>query len=177
MLRERPDAVIAVADLTTHAGVNRSTFYQHYSDVDDLLADALDARAAEVGADLEQLPTDAMTSREPPPALVAYLEHVADDRPLYRRVLGPQGSPATMERLRARLVAAIVASLQLGPPPAARTPTVVTAASRAGAFLGVLACWVELLPHVPAREAARWAWDAVAPGDGAAVVTPGTDGD
>ncbi|MFC4555068.1 TetR/AcrR family transcriptional regulator [Georgenia faecalis] len=161
ILRQSPGATVAVADLTERAGVNRSTFYQHYREVDDLLADALDARAVGAGADLESIPPDAMSGSEPPAAFLAYVEHIAANRVLYRRVLGGQGSPATTERLRRRLVDAIVASLQLRPPPATRTPTIVTASAMAGALLGVLSCWVELMPHVPAREAAGWAWEAV----------------
>ena len=46
---ERSIDDITIADITARAGVNRSTFYQHFSDKGALLADALEA-AADVAA-------------------------------------------------------------------------------------------------------------------------------
>ena len=47
LARERGLDEITVADIAERAGVNRSSFYQHYSDKDTLLADAIDAVATD----------------------------------------------------------------------------------------------------------------------------------
>src|SRR5690606_15118949 len=49
LARERGLDEISVADIAERAGVNRSSFYQHYSDKDTLLADAIDAVVEEAG--------------------------------------------------------------------------------------------------------------------------------
>ncbi|WP_291378775.1 helix-turn-helix domain-containing protein, partial [Demequina sp.] len=49
LARERGLENVAVSDIAERAGVNRSTFYQHYADKDTVLADALDRIAGEAG--------------------------------------------------------------------------------------------------------------------------------
>jgi len=70
---ERALDEITIGDIAERAGVNRSSFYQHYSDKETLLADALDAIVEAAGASIEVAiePTE-----EPPAGLVGYLEHV-----------------------------------------------------------------------------------------------------
>ncbi len=53
LARERGLDDVSVSDIAEHAGVNRSTFYQHYSDKETVLADALDALLAQAGAQLD----------------------------------------------------------------------------------------------------------------------------
>lgn len=80
--RDRDVEEISVGDITERAGVNRSTFYQHYGDKSDLLADVLDVITADlvsqVSADLE--PAQAYQ------VLVRYLQHVQDNMSLYRQI-------------------------------------------------------------------------------------------
>ncbi|MEZ5190283.1 MAG: helix-turn-helix domain-containing protein [Schumannella sp.] len=45
LARERELDDISVGDVAERAGVNRSSFYQHYADKETLLADALDSAA------------------------------------------------------------------------------------------------------------------------------------
>ena len=94
--RERNLDEISVADVADRATVNRSTFYQHYPDTDTLLADALDAQAALVGADLTQIHPDA-ASGTAPDVLVRYATHVAENVGLYRSALGEHGSPVAVD--------------------------------------------------------------------------------
>ena len=63
LAREQPLDEITVAEIADRAEVNRSSFYQHYSDKETLLADALDAQAADVGADLSSLDAAAEAGR------------------------------------------------------------------------------------------------------------------
>ena len=104
LARERPLDEVTIADIVERAGVNRSSFYQHYSDKETLLADALDATAEAAGAALPEL---VEPPREPPQALFAFLEHFEANADLYRRVLVSPGSAVVQARLRARIEAIV----------------------------------------------------------------------
>jgi len=162
LARERSLDEITVADVADRATVNRSTFYQHYPDTDTLLADALDAQAALVGADLTQIHPGAAAD-DAPDVLVRYASHVAENVALYRCALGEHGSPVAVARLRRRIEALALEGLQLhGSPPAlASLPRPIAAAALAGSVIGVLVAWLERDPLPPAHDAASWAWSAV----------------
>ncbi|MBO3085135.1 TetR/AcrR family transcriptional regulator [Cellulomonas fengjieae] len=163
LARERSLDEISVADVADRATVNRSTFYQHYTDTDTLLSDALDAQAALVGADLSTI-HPSLVSGETPEVLVRYATHVADNLALYRSVLGEHGSPVAVSRLRRRIGALALEGLERhGAPPAlAAIPRPIAAAAIAGSVIGVFVAWLERDPLPPPQEVADWAWSAVA---------------
>src|SRR5690625_6734965 len=82
LARERDVDEISVADLAESAGINRSTFYQHYRDKGVLLADVFDAVTQEamqsVTADLG--PADLRQ------VLAAYLRIVQNNLTMYWRI-------------------------------------------------------------------------------------------
>ena len=162
LARERSLDEISVADVADRATVNRSTFYQHYPDTDTLLADALDAQAALVGADLTQIQSGT-GSGVTPDVLVRYATHVSENVALYRSALGEHGSPVAVTRLRRRIGELAREGLELhGTPPAlAGLPLPIAAAALAGSVIGVLVAWLERDPLPPAEDAASWAWSAV----------------
>lgn len=162
LARERSLDEISVADVADRATVNRSTFYQHYPDTDTLLADALDAQAALVGADLTDI-HPGTGAGEAPDVLVRYATHVAENVGLYRSALGEHGSPVAIARLRRRIAALALEGLDLhGSPPAlASMPRPIAAAALAGSVIGVLVAWLERDPLPPAQDVASWAWSAV----------------
>lgn len=94
---------ISVAQIVTRAGVNRSSFYQHYSDKDVLLADALERQLVAL--------TDSFVARELSETasmsekLSGFLAHVRENAEIYRRALGPNGSPVVVNRLNKRIEA------------------------------------------------------------------------
>jgi len=157
LARERELDTISVADIAERAGVNRSTFYQHYSDKETLLADALDAVAAEAGA---SLPVMTVPTETAPRALVEYLRHVESNAALYRSALGPNGSPVVIERLRdrvERLVEHHLAGAEEGMP-FVGLPVDVVAAGITGSLIGVIRAWLEREPRPSAEVAADWVW-------------------
>jgi len=162
LARERTFDAISVADVADRATVNRSTFYQHYPDTDTLLADALDARAALVGADLTDL-RPGLPLETPPDVLVRYATHVAENVTLYRSALGEHGSPVAVARLRRRVNALALAGLELhdAPPALPGLPRPIAAAALAGSVIGVLIAWLERDPLPPAQDATTWAWSAI----------------
>jgi AcrR family transcriptional regulator len=73
---------LEVADITTRAGVSRSTFYAHYSSKDALLAESIAGPFAVLA--------DTINSDFAEPQLIALLEHFWENRALARGILvGP----------------------------------------------------------------------------------------
>lgn len=159
LARERPLDAITVSDIVARAAVNRSTFYQHYSDKETLLVDALDAVAEAVGA---TLPAEVPPLDQPPTALTAYLEHLRDNADLYRRVLGDHGSAAVAAHLRARIRSLVTdAVAQTGAPGFGGMPVDVLAAGLTGSALGVIEAWLARDPLPPVVTAVDWVWQVL----------------
>src|SRR5690625_7649363 len=77
LARERDVDEISVAEIAEVAGINRSTFYQHYRDKGVLLADVLDA----VTQEAMQSGTAALGTAELRPQPLPRHAHVSDIRP------------------------------------------------------------------------------------------------
>ncbi len=159
LARERPLDEITVADVTARAGVNRSSFYQHYSDKETLLADALEAAVDEVSASLD-LPTPFAGPHDGmPEELLIYLAHIAENATVYRRVLGDHGSAVVAARLRVHLERIVRDAVAAAEPEAfADLPLDVVAAGIAGTALGVVTAWLSRNPLPPIETAADWVW-------------------
>ncbi|MFF2633450.1 TetR/AcrR family transcriptional regulator [Microbacterium sp. NPDC058021] len=165
LARERSLDELTVGDIVQRAGVNRSSFYQHYGDKETLLADALEEALGEVAAPLRAAPR-ASAPPAMPPELMVYLEHVAQNATLYRRVLGDHGSAVVAGRLRARIESIVSDTVGLADPDVfADMPLDVVGAGIAGTALGVIGAWVARDPLPPVEVAAQWLWQIlVAPG-------------
>lgn len=156
LARERPLDEVSVADIAATAGVNRSSFYQHYSDKETLLADALDAAAEHASTGL---PSVVPAEAAPPKALHDYLEHLAENAEVYRRVLGATGSAVVMARLRTRLEKIVIQGISANETPAfANLPVDVVAAGIAGSALGVIESWLSRDPLPSVAIATDWVW-------------------
>jgi AcrR family transcriptional regulator len=159
LVSERGIDDVSVGDIADRAGVNRTTFYLHYSDKETLLADALDLVAARSGAHLDEIDPE---SAEPPLALVEFFAHVDDYAGLYRRIFTEPGYGAALARLRGHAVDAIehrVALVPGGVPIDA--PVTFISAGIAGSILGMIGAWLESEARATPADAARWAWAVV----------------
>lgn len=156
LARERDLDGISVADIAERAGVNRSSFYQHYSDKDTLLADAIDAVAEAAGADLRELDE---ISAEPPAILVGYLHHVEQNAAVYGRIFGEHGAPAAVARLRARLQTIVAEAVSTSRAAAYDDiPPDVLAAGLSASVLGVIENWLARDPRPSVETAVSWLW-------------------
>lgn len=172
LARERGVDEVSVSDIAARAGVNRSTFYQHYSDKETLLADALDLIAEEAGAQLERIELD---SPDPPEALVLFLDHIDTHAALYVRVFTEPGYGAVLARLRLKTREAIRGlAPEAGDVIPREVPVDAVAAGITGLVLGVIGEWLALDPRPSAREAATWIWRVVM---GLPGVEPGNTGE
>ncbi len=158
LARERSLDDITVGDIAERAGVNRSSYYQHYSDKETLLADALDV-AAETAVSEVPFP-EAVSDHVTPedhPWLLAYLHHIDKNAKLYRRVLGDQGSAVAMSRTRQRLQLVVKDALtqsKFEPPPG--LPLAVAASGIIGSAIGVVTAWLDQPSRVSVETAATW---------------------
>lgn len=153
---ERPLDDITVGDITERAGVNRSSFYQHYSDKETLLADALERVVDGVSDQL--LARGAPTPDGMPQELQQYLTHLAANASLYRRVLGEHGSTVVSARLRRRVERIVSDAIGADSPAFVGLPVDVVAAGIAGTALGVITAWISRDPLPPVEVAADWLW-------------------
>ena len=158
LARERGIDDVTVSDIAERAGVNRSTFYQHYSDKETLLADAFDTVAEEAGARLEGID---VLGHEPPRALGDFLAHVDTHAALYRRVFLEPGYGVVLSRLRQYIHRAVHEATTAAVGDNREVPLDVLAAGVAGSIIGVIGAWLAREPHASADEAALWVWRVI----------------
>ncbi|MBL7497157.1 TetR/AcrR family transcriptional regulator [Frankia sp. CNm7] len=186
LIAERDLVQISVSDVTKRADVNRTTFYEHYTDVHDLAASACTAMFDELIATSpviapSRAPARQLRERE---ALVRVLTHIRDRARLYRALLGEDGSARVINHLQQRL--AISLHVNLTRPGAgthaddpAEIPYDPTAALLAGALLGLVLDWLRHgCPGTPEHVCAT-IWPRLArterPGDGPPEATDQQD--
>ena len=159
LARERGVDDVSVSDIATRAGVYRSTFYQHYSDKETLLADALDLIADRAGANLG---TIELGSDDPPEVLVSFLAHIDENHALYARVFTEPGYGAVLARLRSKMREAIRGlAPEVGPILPRAVPVDVVAAGVTGLVLGVIGEWLAMEERPGPEAAAVWVWRIV----------------
>ncbi|GHH19755.1 TetR-like C-terminal domain-containing protein [Streptomyces lanatus] len=155
---ERELATITIANVAERATVNRATVYQHYPDLDALMLDSMEDQLAKLvglAADcpLVVLP-DAM-----PDEFVQVFRHVEADATLYRRMLGPCGSARFVNRLRQLLAEQVARQLaQAGAGSPDDIGVELRAHCSAGAFIGLISCWLLHPRPLRAEQAAEHAW-------------------
>lgn len=161
LARERDLDDISVSAITAAADVNRATFYLHYADKDALLLEALTAVMAKTAAGAAAAPIEELDDPAHPPAHTrAFFRELDEHAPLYRRVLGANGSPVVAAHLREGLQAAIATELERRAP--ARLPHDVSvelvAGFLAGGIFAAATIWLEERPRRSPEQAATAVW-------------------
>lgn len=166
LIAERDLTRISISDVTKSAGVNRSTFYEHYTDLEDLAAAActtiFDELVATAAASGRGLVTDSQRAHD---SLTTLFAHVAKHAHLYRTLLGTDGSARMINHLLQRIAtsahvrrgsAETTPLTQAGDP--AEHPHDPAAAFLAGAVLGTVIDWLRRsCPGTPEQmSAAIW---------------------
>jgi AcrR family transcriptional regulator len=137
-------AAMSVSSLTQAAGVNRTSFYSHFSSPEDLAIHALSELFDVVGnADIamrgEHSVPAAEASRR---ALRDIVSFVWERRESYARVLGPGAAPRLLREVTEAFAERTVVSLErMDTRPAGADPR-VTARFLAGGVLGVIGAWL-----------------------------------
>jgi len=151
LARERDLDAISISEIAAGAGVNRATFYLHYADKDALLLAAMTLVVAETAAGAAAAPIDELDDAAHPPAhTLAFFRDLDEHAPLYRRVLGPNGSPAVVAHFRAGMQEAIATELVRRAP--ARLPVDVSVELLAGFLAGGIFAAATLWLEEPQRR-------------------------
>lgn len=90
---------ISMSAVARRAKINRATVYQHYTDLDALVTDAMEGAVTHVARCAALCPLEEPPDRTPGP-LVDLFTHVAENTILYRRLFSDHGSARFIHRLR-----------------------------------------------------------------------------
>lgn len=138
---------VSVQEICERADVGRSTFYMHYQGKEQLLADGFE--------DLENLlrqqaSTLRRTQAEPFPFVRGLMQHVYEERKLFRALIGRGSSQVVQVRFR-KLVAKLVEEglINHANPGWQRD---ATASYVAGALVELLSWWVDARTAQPLEE-------------------------
>ncbi|MEU0488069.1 TetR/AcrR family transcriptional regulator [Nocardiopsis sp. NPDC006139] len=152
---------VTVSAVAREAGINRATVYQHYPDIDALVADAMEDALAHVARCAALCPLEAPEKGAPAP-LVDLFAHVAEHAALYRTLLAGDFA----HRLRAGVAGELRERFAAGarPPGTGGVPDRALAAHLSGGLVALIADRVAAdAPAASAEEAAGVAWRLLAP--------------
>jgi AcrR family transcriptional regulator len=143
-IRDSEPRAMSVSALARAAGVNRTSFYGHFSSPEDLAIHAISELFDVVGsADIvmraEHRVTGAEASRR---ALREIVRFVQDRRASYVRLLGPGAAPRLVQAVAEAFTRRTVLSVErMDTRPAAADPK-ITAQFLAGGVLGAVGAWL-----------------------------------
>lgn len=104
VLEEKGPSRITVSDITEKAGLNRSTFYLHYTDAIDLLERVKADIWTGLAERMKNLdPYNYLSyagKNEPDPAMVKVIEYYGEHADFFKVILGPNGDPAFAVRVK-----------------------------------------------------------------------------
>lgn len=151
---------LTITQVVHQAGVNRSSFYQHYRDLHSLFADTLDRMADSVNRPAPMRLGDA-DHASIPATVAAYARHLATHHRAYSWAFGPEGSPQIAARLRGRFAQMLRIGLRFHAPGLDEAELDRDAVFLAGGMVTSLAHWLDSADGVDADAFAEWLWGAV----------------
>jgi AcrR family transcriptional regulator len=140
---------LRVADLTDRAGCNRGTFYLHYKDKYDLLAQMEDELLQGLIARARPFSPQRLRAKptvdEPEPAVVDVFRYMDEHAAAFRVLLGPKGDPAFLSRLKALMRQNVYDQLAWFQAQGTQTPVPhdFLTAYLSSAHIGVIQHWLE----------------------------------
>lgn len=166
LITEKGFDAITVGDITERAMINRATFYRHYQDKYDLVATIFEEAANYLVEDMKPFHKyiDLGEKEEDMLALYSKLfEHVAEHAQLYRAMLGKNGSPWFVARMREYITKLILKrqrlwEQQVGPraqvDPA--MPQELPVLQISHVLIGTIVWWLENEKRYTPRQVATW---------------------
>jgi AcrR family transcriptional regulator len=190
LIAERELHQISVSDLTKRAGVDRSTFYEHYTGVDDLAAAActslFDELVTAVRSPAQRQAQAQVEGERGMRSLIALFDHVGEHAAVYRALLGARGSARVINHVLQRFVSAVHGSVNAVEGEAGgegaraewhggsqgRTPRDPFAVLTAGAVLGTIIDWLNRDCADTSEEMSAAVWPYLHASAAAASSTP-----
>ncbi|WP_395833509.1 TetR/AcrR family transcriptional regulator [Cystobacter fuscus] len=156
LIRERGFDTISVQDITGRARLNRSTFYLHYRDKDDLLTQIMRDMLSELALRSQEVSAGPDLLQH---ALVEWFRHAAEHAELYHLMLGQSGMRAYSVQLRNILEQLIAPGLTTSAHPRLEgVPASTLSRFLISAYMGVLESWLDRRSPDSPEDMARWLW-------------------
>lgn len=145
-------STMSVSALTRAAGVNRTSFYSHFSSPEDLAIHALGDLFDAVGnADIVMRSRHSVSGAEASRrALRDIVGFVDERRASYARLLGPGAAPQVVQAITEAFTERTVEALERMDVRPADADPVITARFLAGGVLAVIGAWLSGPPGQPA---------------------------
>ena len=134
--------------------MNRVTFYLHYRDKQDLLVKSVEGFFAELVAKTTPLTGEAFRLDVAPEGLTLVYRHIAENARFYRKLLGENGIPLLVDRLRKFLAELTMQRFRMvaRPETPGPIPLEVVAEYAAGSIIGLIIWWLENDMPIPPEE-------------------------
>ena len=104
LIAEKSFDAITVGDITERAMINRATFYRHYQDKYDLVARIFEDTTSELVENMKPINKEDGHIQNPPEIWIQVFKHVAEHAPLYKAMLGKNGSSWFVARMREHIM-------------------------------------------------------------------------
>jgi AcrR family transcriptional regulator len=154
LIEEKDYSEITIQDIADRANVNRVTFYLHYRDKQDLLVKSVEVIFEELVAKTAPLTGEAFRLDVPPEGMTLVYRHIAENAKFYRKLLGENGIPLLVDRLRRFLAELTMQRFRLAMPPGSPgpVPLEVVAEYAAGSIIGLITWWLENDMPIPPEQ-------------------------
>lgn len=151
LLLERGWDALTVQDVCERANVGRSTFYVHFADKEELLISGFaDLRAALRGGAARPRKDEA---RRPLAFTRGLLEHVSENRRLFRALVGKRSALVVQRQFRRTVLDLVKEDLELVS--SRRVPLDAAAHYLTGALVEVITWWLEGHGDIPVDDVER----------------------
>ncbi len=165
LINEQGFEAITVGDIAERAMINRATFYRHYQDKYDLVAKIFEETTSELVENMKPIDkdTDYMEAENPPEIWVQLFEYFADHAPLYRAMLGKNGSSWFAARMREHTIKIMLEQergwkqqIERNQPIDAAMPQELPAMQLSHVLIGTIVWWLESEKSYTPRQMASW---------------------
>ncbi len=143
---------ITVQDMVTRAQINRSTFYRHYLDKEDVLVKYMDEV---IGVCFRDDPVSEGQT-DSPNGLVKLFHHIQTVSAFYRIMLSANGHPMVSDRLRRKIEKHLREKLREVGDTSPHTLVDMKLNYMSGAGIGAILWWVENDASFSAETLAKW---------------------
>jgi AcrR family transcriptional regulator len=156
LILEKEFDTISIQEIADRADVNRTTFYLHFKDKQDLLLRSMREIFDELAARMKPPTGENFRMDVPPEGTVNMFRHIGENSEFYRAALGEKGIASFQERIRKYLFDMSLRRILLLQPDQSRyrIPPAEVAAQTAGALMGIIVWWLEQGMPVPPEAVA-----------------------
>jgi|SRR5271157_73059 len=154
LIQEKDYSEITIQDIADRANVNRVTFYLHYRDKRDLLERSAETIFNDLISKTAPMTGENFRLDVPPEGMTLVYRYIAENAKFYRIVLGENGIPFLVNRLRQYLAELTIQRFRLvaSPEGQGRVPLEIVAQYAAGSIIALISWWLENDMPVPPDE-------------------------